>query len=220
MMIGLLGIVAFFILSSAAIVWASGLRFNPQTWGFEKTVLVAIEGDLKSVAIKVNNQLISRSLPVRLRNLLPGRYDVEIFKPKFQSYRRVFQLSENQVGIIRDPTLIASSPLTTPYRQRISYSDEVRFDSGLTETNNELRDQGVLVSRFSSPVIQAHRYNNGYLYQLGRQLRLAFPEEVQDFFVYDLKSDRYAPLRVEESTWQIIVLDGKQTQLINLTLPR
>lgn len=217
---GILGVIAFFVFSSIAIVWANGLRFNPDTGSFERTVLIALEGDLEDVTILLNGKRVGSKLPLRLRNLLAGRYEVVITKEGYQSWRNTFTLDEGQVGLVEKPVLIAINPLISTSTRSIKFAPlGGTLDDRLSLEKLELRDRGVLITRFLEEPLQVRRFNNGYLYQLGNQLRLFFPSGNQDFFVTVLPTNTLVPLSLFQSTWQVAYPDQDKTVLVSLTVP-
>jgi len=216
---GLLAIAAFLILSSVVLVWANGLKFNPQTGSFEKTVLVAVEGDLEDVTITINDEIVGYGTPLRVRNLIPGRYQVKVNKAHFRSWQQTFWLKAGQVGLIRDPILIAAEPLVTRSTQLRTVPERSPIDSGLTLENGELRDRGILITRFTAVPNQVHRFNKAYLYQVERELRLFWKEGSQDFLVFTFNSSERRELAIFTATWQVAFNDGDSVILVNLTIP-
>ncbi|MDP3992639.1 MAG: PEGA domain-containing protein, partial [bacterium] len=112
-LVGTLVVSAFLILSSAAVVWANGLRYNSSTGSFEKTVLIAVSSSRTELAVSLNGEKVADQIPFRARNLLSGTYVVELSKVGFQTWKQTFSLSEGQIGLIEDPVLIAQTPLVT-----------------------------------------------------------------------------------------------------------
>jgi len=214
-----LSVLVFLVISSAAVVWANGLRYNSATGTFEQTVLIAIDGDQQDVDVTLNGQLVASQIPYRARNLLPDHYTVELSKKGFQTWRQSFWLSRGQVGVITDPTLIAVSPLVTTADTNLTTLALPDLDFGLQLSSGELIDGGSLVTRLSQLPIQIHRFNGYYLYQVGNQLRLFLPAGTQDYLIYTAQTSGQLPLVFFPSTWQIGVNDSGNTKLINLTIP-
>ncbi|MEK9167397.1 MAG: carboxypeptidase-like regulatory domain-containing protein [Patescibacteria group bacterium] len=216
--VAITAVLAFLIISSAAVVWANGLRFNSTTGSFEQTVLIAIDGSPQYVDVLLDGKKIADHIPYRIRNLSPDNYVVELTKPGFQTWRQTFRLSKGQVGLITDPTLIAKEPLitTTPAPLAIKILEDIDF--GLELVGGELRDGGELINRFSVKPLQAHRFNNYYLYQLGDELRIFLPTGSQDFLVYRSQDQVKLPLALYPPTWQLAIIDSGATKFINLTI--
>lgn len=217
---GGLAVVSFLILSSVAIVWANGLKFNPKTLNFDQTVLIAIEGALDNVTITLNGEVVGSQTPLRLRSLLPGRYNLIISRKGFQSWQQSFDLREGQVGLIKDPFLVAEHPVVSLSDEKPLITDYSTFDRGLVASSGELSDHGQLVTRFSTEISQAHRFQSGYIYQQGGQLRLFIPAGDQDWLLYSSDTSELMRLQIIDSSWQIAVGFPDSTKIINLQLPQ
>jgi hypothetical protein len=215
---GTMAVLAFLIISSVAVVWANGLRYNTTTGSFEQTVLIAIDGDPQYVDVLLDGKKITNHVPYRIRNLLPGQYKIELAKAGFQTWTQTFWLSKGQVGLIVDPHLIAARPLMTTAESPLITSDLGSLDFGLQLSSGELTDRGELISRFGQSPLQVHRFNEFYLYQVGNELRLFLVKGSQDYLIYNSHETKRLPLALYPSTWQVAVTDGLVTKLINLTI--
>lgn len=219
---GALAVVSFFILSSIAVVWANGLRFNPDTKRFEQTVVVAVESkqNYNDLAVYLNGERVGEEVPFQKRGLVPGQYELTIQKAGFQPWRQVFNLSANEVGLVKEFQLIAVSPkISQP--AGLSFFVEPYFDTGLTlSTDGELIDGNTLVSRFVVQPKLARRFGSGYLYQLEKQLRLFVPEGPQDYLIYTLADSAPAHITIHPADWQIAVQENNAVKLIELTVPQ
>lgn len=214
---GATAILAFLIISSAAVVWANGLRYSSATGSFEQTVLIAVNGSTPEVGVWLNGKKVSDRIPYHVRNLLPGHYVVELTKNGYQTWRQSFWLSKGQIGLIDDPTLIALKPLTVSAELPIATGKLDRLDFGLQLSDGELTDNGELITRFSQTPLQIHRFNDFYLYQVGGELRLFQSRTSQDFPFYRSANSALLPLTLFQSTRQVEVVDGTDAWLVSLT---
>ena len=215
---GTSALLACLILSSVAVVWASGLRYNSSTGLFEQTALIANDGASEDVDVWLDGTKVAYRIPYHARHLLPGQYTVELTKNGFQTWRQSFSLSKGQIGLIKDPTLVASQPLITIDPLALTTSRLDRLDFSLQLSDGELTDNGKLVTRFSQNPLQIHRFNEFYLYQVGNELRLFLPLGTQDYLIYRSNSLDQLPLALYPSTWQVAVADGASVKVINLTV--
>ncbi len=216
----LLAVTAFVAISSIAVVWAHGLRFNPETRRFESTSVIALESseDIFGVEILINGEIVGDRLPFQQRNLIPGFYELIVQKANFQSWRQVLQLEPEEAAIVDDIQLIASSPKQTVITEEISFTEPL-FEVGLALTESgELLDRGKLVSRFATNIKLARRLKKAYLYQIENELRLKFPKGRQDYLVYKLASHDPVPMLVDQSAWEIILDDQGQIKRLELTV--
>jgi len=214
-----LSVVSFLILSSFAVVWANGLKFNKENGTFEKTVLIAIDGGTNDYSVYLNDRFISPSVPYRIRNILPGSYKLELKKVGFKTWEQHYRLSEGQIGIVNSPVLIAEKPLVTSSLDDLKTTLLAPFDYGISITSGELIDRGALVTRFATLPIQIHRYNDLYLYQVENRLRIFNPINSQDDLIYESSRGGQLPITLFPATWQVGVAEVDQVKLINLTIP-
>ncbi|MDP3992929.1 MAG: hypothetical protein Q8Q05_01825 [bacterium] len=218
-LVGTLVVSAFLILSSAAVVWANGLRYNSSTGSFEKTVLIAVSSSRAELAVSLNGEKVADQIPFRARNLLRGTYVVELSKVSFQTWKQTFSLSEGQIGLIEDPVLIAQTPLVTESEAGLTPKLTDRLEFGLSLTEGEFTDHGTLITRFGRSPLQIHRFKSYYIYQDSDQLRLFIPAGTQDYLIYQAGQTVQLPIELFVDTWQVAVQDGTEVKLINLTIP-
>jgi len=215
------GVAAFFILSSIAVVWANGLRFNPDTKRFEQTVVVAVESETNypNVQVFLNGELVATEVPFQLRGLLPAYYELLIEQTGYQPHFQAFNLAAGEVKVVRDYRAIAVSPTVTVDAERVVFT-EPAFEAGLKVTiDGELLDQGGLVTRFIDDPVLARRFNDGYIYQLGSELRLFLPDGPHDYLIYPLNSSAVARLNIRANAWEVILQEGETVKVIALTKP-
>ncbi len=209
-------VVAFFVLSSVAIVWANGLKFNPEKRSFEQTSVIAIQSNLPGVTIKLNGKILANSAPAEFKSLAAGNYSVSIEKLGYFPWRQSFNLAAGQVGLINHAHLIAQQPnIQVVKASDYPFSSSNAFDVGLSSQNNELVDGGALVSRFSGDLIQAHRFLDGYVYQIGSQLHLFYSDGPQDYLLYTAKKSTLIPLVFPPISSQFALINGDQALLVS-----
>lgn len=213
-------IVIFAVLSASAIVWANGLRYDPASRKLLPTAMVAIEPSFEGVDISLNNQPVSQPTPLKLRNLKPDRYELKITKPGFHPWIERWQLDSGEVGIVgKDTVLIAYPPLVSQGEAPMSPVTAL-FDVGLDLSSaGELTDDGELVTAFAETPFQVHRFNQAYLYQLGRELRLFFVKGNQDYLLFTLDDASPAILGLDRGQWRLSVNSGERAKVIHLTVP-
>lgn len=212
-------LVAFLVLATTTYVWASGLKYDPVSHTFQKTALIAIDADLRDVQISLNGVQKAQNAPVQFKSLNSGRYTVDIKKTGFQSWSKVFDLNVGEVGLVEGVNLIAVKPKVEVTNNQYNFTDRPKFDVGLSYLDGELIDNGNLVTRFSSELTQAHRFNGGYLYQVGNEVRIYFGDGPQDNLVFQTASSLYQPIYPDPGNWQIVISDNNQNKLISLTTP-
>lgn len=210
--IGVIAVTVFLITSFVALVWANGLTFDPASRNFQQTAMIAIEARITGASFLVNDRDIGSASPIQERNLPPGQYLLKITKPGYQDYTKTFQLAAGEVGIV--PALVkllALSPKTVSSQTDKTYIPVSPYEVGLIVDNGELSDKGVLVTRFSSNPLLVRRFNDGYLYQNGNELRLYFADNASDSLIKILPSVEAAKFDISPSDWTITIFEADNT---------
>ncbi len=216
--ISAIGMILFVVITVTTIFWATGLKFNAATGSFDRTAVIAVNNSLDNVTVSLNNKVVGNETPITLGGLLGGNYQLTITKPGFHPFQKFFLLSPGEAGVIKVATLIALNPKTESVPQAI-YLPTEPFDVGLDFQNGELNDFGKLVTRFSTDIAQAHRFNTAYLYQQGTDLHLYFAENNQDITVYQANSGALLQLNLSPSDWTLTVFAPDGPKQLSLTIP-
>lgn len=218
LIITLVGAVFFVVIALTTIVWATGIKFNATTGGFEKTAIIAVDNSLDDVTISLDGKVVGNATPITLDGLSGGRYDLTITKAGFYPYEKIFQLSPGQAGVVKKAVLIAQQPQTSSVADAV-YLNGDPFDVGLVFQNNQLLDYGSLITRFSTPIIQAHRFDTSYLYQQGSDLHLYFAENSQDITIYHANTPGLIKLNFSPSTSTVTIFGGPLPIELRLDVP-
>lgn len=102
-------IASFFIVTPILILYTAGYRYNFETQEFIGTGVLSIDVEPEDVALYVNDNQIFTSLPARLTSLKPGRYDIRIEKPGYDTWQHVVQVESNKTTYIRNISLYQDS---------------------------------------------------------------------------------------------------------------
>ena len=214
--------VVFLIVSSLAVAWANGLVFDPARRSFQRSVIVSVEASLKEVEIFLNDKLVASEAPISFRGLRAGRHQIRIEKDGYHSWQESWQLEYGQVGLIAGSVrLIAKEPTVESSIGQLGPS--VTYDLGLeVGKTGELLDSGRFVTSFAVAPIGAHRFYDGYIYQIGSEIRLAWPKAALDFPIFGLAETGQlspAPLVVDESNWLIRLQAADRVVTVHLLIP-
>lgn len=214
-------VVVFVLLCGMTIIWANGLKFNLNTYTFETTALISIESSLDNVNVYSNGELVGTKTPLQLRKLSAGYYAIKITKTGYYDYVKNFQLASNGVGVIDNLVLIAKNPTVTALNQDTAphYVVYPTFDTGLSVSNGELFDGNKFITRFSQEPIQIHRFNTGYVYQVGQEIRLFLPTSNLDSLLYATTETGAAKILTRSSSWTIFVYEGSDIKQIEVIKP-
>ena len=220
-MVSAIAVVVFFFACGVTIIWANGLKFNFSTHSFETTALISIESSLSNVNVYLNGELVGNETPLQLRKLSAGYYTVKITSPGFYDFTKNFQLASNGVGVVDNLVLIAQNPKITTLDSSTapSYVVYPTFDTGLSLSDGELFDGTKLITRFGQEPIQIHRFDTGYIYQVGKEIRLFLPTSNLDSLLYTAADTTPAKILVRPSNWIIYVYEGNSVKQIEIIKP-
>jgi hypothetical protein len=214
--------IVFIAVTAFTLFWANGLRYDPLTGTFEQTSVVSVEAQLNNVSIVLNGQQIATEAPMEKRSLEPGRYDLLITEPNYQSFEQVFNLEAGQVHIVdKDLVLLAQTPRIDQNVPGLTYYSREAYDVGLTVSDGEIDDNGALITRLSSNPIIVRRINDGYIYQQGTQLRIYLPDGNRDSLIYNLPNTLPAKIDINTDSWIVDIFDQSNgdAEVVHLTQP-
>lgn len=217
--ISTIGVLVFIVLTTAIFLWVNGFKIDLQARTLEQTALISIEGKLQGVEVLLNGKEMGSRTPIQLRSLSPGRYELQVRKDGYNSFVRTFFLDRGQVGVVGDIELVATQPLVTDLPASARFITPVIASTGLTLFQGELYDGDRFVTRFSTEPYQVHRYPTFYLYQLGNEFRVFFPETNQDFSILRVEGSEYLPINALPSSMAFILNRNGEKKLVNLTIP-
>jgi hypothetical protein len=212
------GTIIFLVVSTYVLLWANGVKFDPETKTFEKTVVVAVDAKITNVEIFLNDKKIATQAPIQKRGLAPGRYDLKITREGFHPYHKTFVLQGGEVGIETEIKLIAVSPLITDLPADAKFIGNGNLSAGLSLDNGALYDSTRFVTRFATVPSKVYRFNNAYLYQIGESFRIYFPESNQDFLVYTTSAPEQVEVNLAPFSWAFSVDENGAKKLVNLTI--
>ncbi|MBI4947946.1 PEGA domain-containing protein [Candidatus Berkelbacteria bacterium] len=200
--ISVLAITAFSVTTVAALVWANGLKFDPQTKTFEQTVIIAVEAWDEQAKVYLNNQLVSTKLPYEQRSLPSGNYELKISKDGFYDFYAEFNLKGGEIGMVKgsDFYLIAREPIAQ--KQTFNEPVEVSYspiESGLELVGNELYDRGKFVTRFSTEPNSIKRLNNNIIYSVNNEIRYYSLKHNTDELIYKVGANYTTNFSVNEN---------------------
>ncbi len=97
---------AFLIIAPLIILYTAGYRYDISTRQFMTTGVLSIDVETEDVRVVVNDIVLSEKPPIRLPNLAPGLYRVDISSPGFHTWNNTVQIQSNQTTYIQDISLL------------------------------------------------------------------------------------------------------------------
>jgi len=86
-------ILLFFIITPFIILYTAGYRYNGKKQRVEKVGIIFVRSRPAGADIYMNGKKRSETTPARLRNLLPGDYDVKIVKTGYTSWEKTLPVA-------------------------------------------------------------------------------------------------------------------------------
>ena len=215
-MVGLFGTTAFVTIAIFSLTWVNGLTYDKATGSFEQTSVIAIDTKIREVSVFINDEFIAESLPVTVRNLTSGKYEIEIKRKNFQTFKRILNLKLGQVSLIDEVVMVANKPLITALDGDYRMVDVDSLGVGLSLVDGKLYDGVAFITRFHVSPDKIYRLNFTYLYVINNEIRLYIPESNQDFLIA-ATSGQEVLINIKAFSWSFAILDGDDKSLINVT---
>ena len=97
----LIFIIIFLLILPVVILHASGYRYNFKKNILQKTGIIFLESKPKDVEISLNQKPIGHKTPLRIKNLLPNEYEIELSKPGFYPWQKKITVYESQTTFLQ-----------------------------------------------------------------------------------------------------------------------
>jgi len=198
--------------STWLILLSQGYKINWAARKIQETGTIYLKSNPKNVNILLNNKLISKKTPCKISELLPGRYDVEISLPNFQSWKKNFNVESGLVNVDENIILFYQNPkVANPTQQEIDKFNTNNILSSLLKiSENEIWYEDQLVTRVSAKVESAFLYFDSFhiVYQSNNQLRIIGLDGSNDVKIADLNTNK--PIKIFSTSKALFFSDGEQ----------
>jgi hypothetical protein len=94
-------IVAFLVILPLIILHSTGYRFNSKKSILQKTGIIFLESKPKDVDIFINGKIVENRSPVRIKNLLPNKYDIRISKEGYMDWQKRVDVYDGQTTFLQ-----------------------------------------------------------------------------------------------------------------------
>ncbi len=91
----------FFISAPLVILWAEGYKYNFKKHAFQKTGVIFIESKPSNAKIFLNNKKTDEKTTARLKNLLPGTYEIRLEKEGYQTWQKKVTVEESKTVFLQ-----------------------------------------------------------------------------------------------------------------------
>lgn len=113
-------VIAFLVVASYAVLFATGYRYDWQNHSFKKTGFILIETYPNGATVTVAGRRIGRKTPVTVKRLLPGNYLTEIHKDGYRPWQAVVEVKSGLVTEQRNTLLTLEKLSEAELREKLA----------------------------------------------------------------------------------------------------
>ena len=136
----------FFITAPIVVLWAQGYHYNFSKRRLEKTGVLFLESKPTKAEIYLNGKLQNDKTSVRIKNLLPGQYEVSLQKEGYQPWKKKLAIRTSETTFAQYIRLFKQEPILTnllPFKiVALSYPNKELV--GLVYENNKINKVALL----------------------------------------------------------------------------
>lgn len=94
-------VVSFVATAIGTILKTAGYTYNLKKGAFEQTGILVIKTNPSNARVLLNGKVLRDNTPLRVRSLIPNRYDLELQKPGYHSWAAPVPVASNRVTFIQ-----------------------------------------------------------------------------------------------------------------------
>src|SRR3989338_483042 len=95
-------IAAFFIIAPLLILYTAGYRYDWYNGLFNETGAISIDILPKNATVHVNGLRLKGKMPIRLKNITPGRYDLRLTAPEYHDWQKTVEVKNQETLYLKD----------------------------------------------------------------------------------------------------------------------
>lgn len=212
--IGIIILIA--LIGSLILFYANGYHFNFKTFKIKKNGVVYLSSYPRGATVYLDGEIQSQKTPYS-KDLLPGYYTVRVVKDGYQLWSANFKIEEGLVddfdAIVLYKSKIIPKELTDEKKiALLNISDDILSATSKDQikvTNDEIWQNGKLVTRFSQDILNAIWYPDGahILYQRGNEIRSIEITGFNDTLLVTLSNNDATEFATNESGNELYYLD-------------
>lgn len=216
-----IGILIFWFVLIASFVFlaffvhlkANGWRVNWRTWQLIKTGMIALDGTPDSAEVKINGKIYSRTLPIKIRDLAPGYYDITVSASGYQEWQQLVYVEPGKAGLYQNIVLFLKNPQEASVPTNMTAENlEESFQNqtkNLKISGSEIYYQDKFITRFSQNVLAAIIYsdNNHFIFQQNDEIRAIDFDGSNNQFLFKLSVPVATSFTIKNSGKTLYYLD-------------
>lgn len=196
-------VLAFCVVSAYALFFAYGYNLDLQHRNIEKTSIIDIPSHYSEVRVYVDDKLTGNSLPLQLKDLLPGFYRLAVNKLGFLPWSRNLEVRTDLVTKVDDLVLVPENT-DSLQKQLARFPDDSRYFFG--------EDAVIVVSPQKNYLTVVHLLGQGTMQE--EELQLHLSKDIKDIHVY---SRQKFLMSFEDESYELVDLNGPR--YVDFTLP-
>lgn len=124
-----LGLLAFCAVSGYALFLAFGYNVDLKYSHIKKTSIIDVVNRYPEVRVYLDDKIIGNSLPIQVKDLLPGQYNLSLSKIGFLPWSRKLSVQTDIVTKVEDAVMVPEHPESL-VRQLVHFPDKSRYFFG------------------------------------------------------------------------------------------
>lgn len=196
------GVLAFCAVSAYALFLAYGYNLDIKHRNIEKTSIIDLASRYDDVRVYLDDKIIGNGLPLQIKDLLPGFYDLSVVKLGYLPWRRQIEVQTDIVSKIEDVVLVPEHA-DTLIGQLVHFPENSRYFFG--------KDFFIVTSEGHDYLTMVHLLDDGKMKE--EELKLA-RSDIRDIRIFD--SQKFL-VTFEDDTHEWVEFNGPR--FVDFTLP-
>lgn len=197
------GILAFCAVSGYALFLAFGYNVDLQGRHIEKTSIIDVVSRYPEVRVYLDDKIIGNSLPLQIKDLLPGFYNLSVNKLGFLPWSRKLEVQTDFVTKVDDVVLVPENP-DALLQQLVHFPEQSRYFYG--------KDFFIVLSPGHDYLTLVYLLNEGKIKE--EELKLS-RQDIRDVEVY---SSQNFLITFDDDTYEWVQFGGPR--FVDFELPK
>lgn len=199
-------VLAFCAVSAYALFLAFGYNLDLQKRHIEKTSIIDVSNRYPEVRVYLDDKLVGNSMPVQMKDLLPGFYKLTLSKLGFLPWNRKLEVRPDFVTKVDDVVLVPDHT-SSLVRQLAHFPEQSRYFLG--------KDFFIVFTPGRDYLTLVYLLNGGSMKEEELQFSRRDIQNIQDIHVYDSKKFLIA---FADGSYEWVEFGGPK--FIDFTLPK
>lgn len=213
------------VLSIAAylILTANGYKINYQARTIQKIGMIYLKTVPENVSIYLDQKLIASKTPLKINDLLSGRYEVKISKDEYWDWQKTFQVEAGMTEDDENIELFLKNPKSLPVsdneKQDLSRLMDEWPPKGLEiKSGSEIWFNDVFITRFSYNINRVSWYTDlkHILLQGDKKILIMEADGKNITELVNLSSDQTSDFISIEQGQQLLYSDGEEIKKVEI----